>query len=106
MWTVRSVGTNHYWIRSSQTYSGIIRVGDRTNHNGTVIEGFLDFTIDGVPVAGLGHLVECSRCGGTFPIIEGDISFTIGDAGTPVALHGMRTACGAVLISSVGDSPM
>nr|WP_306437377.1 PAAR domain-containing protein [Cupriavidus taiwanensis] len=46
----------------------------------------------------MGHLVVCPRCKGTFPIIEGPAHVTVN--GTPVAMHGMRTACGAVLLAS------
>ncbi|MCO4860913.1 PAAR domain-containing protein [Cupriavidus sp. WGlv3] len=77
---------------------GIICRGDKTDHGGTVIEGFANQSAHGRPWAGLGHLVVCPRCKGTFPIIEGHAQVTVD--GTPVAMHGMRTACGAVLLAS------
>ncbi|MEN5343450.1 PAAR domain-containing protein [Achromobacter mucicolens] len=76
----------------------IIRVGDKTTHGGTVIEGFSSYSIDGRAAAGLGHNVECPTCNGIYPIVEGVSSFTI-DGGY-VAIEGMRTACGATLIAS------
>ncbi len=79
---------------------GIARKGDETTHGGKVLEGIPDFLIDGIPAAGVGHMVWCPRCKGVFPIVEGDSSFTA--YGFSIALHGMRTACGATLISSVG----
>ncbi len=77
---------------------GIVRKGDGTTHGGTVLEGIPNFLVHGVPVAGVGHMVFCPKCKGAFPIIEGDSGFTA--HGYSVALHGMRTACGALLISS------
>lgn len=78
----------------------IIRVGDKTTHGGTVLEGFSSYDIDGRAAAGLGHKVDCPKCKGVFPIIEGVPSFAIGDS--LVALEGMKTACGAALIASQG----
>ncbi|WP_454725290.1 MULTISPECIES: PAAR domain-containing protein [Cupriavidus] len=81
---------------------GPARKGDKTTHDGTVLEGIENFEIHGVAVAAVGHMVSCPRCKGIFPIIEGDASFIV--HGRQIALHGMRTACGAQLISSIGDA--
>lgn len=78
----------------------IIRVGDKTTHGGTVMEGFSSYSIDGRAAAGLGHKVDCPQCGGVFPIIQGVPSFAVGDS--LVAVDGMKTACGAALIASQG----
>lgn len=78
----------------------IIRVGDKTTHGGTVLEGFSSYSIDGRAAAGVGHKVDCPKCNGLFPIIEGVPSFAVGDS--LVTLEGMKTACGAALISSQG----
>ncbi|WP_224776714.1 polymorphic toxin type 44 domain-containing protein [Achromobacter insolitus] len=78
----------------------IIRVGDKTTHGGTVLEGFSSYDIDGRAAAGLGHKVDCPKCKGVFPIIEGVPSFAVGDS--LVAIEGMKTACGAALIASQG----
>lgn len=91
----------HFLSGEDSMMKGIIRKGDSTTHGGTVLEGIPNFRVHGIPVAGAGHMVFCPKCKGTFPIIEGDSSFTA--HGYSVALHGMRTACGAVLISSAGE---
>ncbi|MEN5167427.1 polymorphic toxin type 44 domain-containing protein [Achromobacter kerstersii] len=76
----------------------IIRIGDRTSHDGTVLQGVDYYTIDGRVASGLGHMVSCPKCEGTFPITQGVASFTVD--GIPLAVEGMQTSCGATLISS------
>jgi uncharacterized Zn-binding protein involved in type VI secretion len=76
----------------------IIRLGDKTSHNGTVIEGSQADICMGKPIAYLGHKVYCPKCRGTFPIVEGAMTTTF--YGKGVALAGMKTACGATLIAS------
>ena len=75
-----------------------IRVGDRTSHGGIVIQGFSEMRSYGKPVAGLGHEVSCPRCSGRHQIVEGVANFLVN--GTPIALEGMKTSCGAVLFAS------
>lgn len=76
----------------------IIRKGDSTDHGGSVLEGFTQTNLNGKPMAGVGHQVSCPKCKGVFPIIEGSLTYKVN--GIPVALHGMKTACGARLIAS------
>ncbi|UQS88752.1 PAAR domain-containing protein [Pseudomonas chlororaphis subsp. piscium] len=76
----------------------IIRLGDFTSHGGTVIEAFNQTDLNGKPMAGVGHKVVCPLCKGVFPISEGSALLDVG--GIPVALNGMKTACGASLIAS------
>lgn len=76
----------------------IIRVGDRTSHGGTVMQGFPFYTIEGRSAAGLRHMVSCPQCNGAFPIVEGVSTFAIDDGF--VAIEGMKTSCGATLIAS------
>ena len=76
----------------------IIRLGDSTTHGGVVLEAFSRTDLNGKPIAGVGHNVRCPLCKGVFPIAEG--SSTYSDGGTPVALDGMKPACGAALIAS------
>ncbi|MFD4836771.1 PAAR domain-containing protein [Achromobacter sp. NPDC058515] len=76
----------------------IIRIGDSTSHGGTVLQGVSLYTIDGRIASGLGHLVSCPKCEGTFPIMQGVASFTVD--GIPLAVEGMQTSCGATLIAS------
>lgn len=82
----------------------IIRLGDSTSHGGKVIEAFSQTDLNGKPMAGVGHAVVCPKCKGTFPIAEGSALLDVG--GIPVALHGMKTACGASLEASApqGDA--
>ncbi|EHK64365.1 polymorphic toxin type 44 domain-containing protein [Achromobacter arsenitoxydans] len=76
----------------------IIRIGDSTTHGGTVLQGVSVYTIDGRVASGVGHLVRCPKCKGTFPIVQGVASFTVD--GISLAVEGMRTSCGAELIAS------
>ncbi|WP_350615352.1 PAAR domain-containing protein [Pseudomonas sp. HY7a-MNA-CIBAN-0227] len=76
----------------------IIRLGDSTTHGGIVIEAFPQTDLNGKPMAGVGHKVVCPLCKGVFPISQGSTLLDVG--GIPVALHGMKTACGASLIAS------
>ncbi|WP_339429949.1 PAAR domain-containing protein [Pseudomonas taetrolens] len=76
----------------------IIRLGDTTTHGGVVLEAFPQTDLNGKPIAGVGHKVSCPLCKGVFPIAEGSNTYTVSDI--PVALDGMKTACGAVLIAS------
>ncbi|MBN3805849.1 PAAR domain-containing protein [Paraburkholderia sp. Ac-20336] len=73
------------------------RLGDTTDHGGKVIEAADNLTHMGIHVALDGHLTECPKCGGTYPIIaEGKHTHQ----GTRVAFIGDRTACGATLVRS------
>lgn len=76
----------------------IICKGDTTTHGGVVLNGSDSWTIEGIPVAHVGHMVSCPQCQGTFPIAEGATRANI--MGMNIALEGMKTTCGAVLISS------
>lgn len=76
----------------------IIRQGDTTSHGGTVLEGSpLDLCM-GKPISYFGHKVYCPKCKGTFPIAEGVTTTSF--YGQGVAVAGMKTSCGAVLIAS------
>jgi uncharacterized Zn-binding protein involved in type VI secretion len=77
--------------------NGIVCVGNLTDHGGTVLDGIMGTDLHGRQMTGLGHLVACPRCQGVFPIVEGNQSYAVN--GTLVALHGMKTACGASLIA-------
>ncbi|MCU7238523.1 PAAR domain-containing protein [Pseudomonas peradeniyensis] len=78
--------------------NNIIRLGDTTDHGGQVIESIPHSHLNGKPMAGKGNLVFCPLCKGAFPIIEGSSTYRIN--GVPVALDGMKTACGARLVAS------
>jgi uncharacterized Zn-binding protein involved in type VI secretion len=76
----------------------IIRQGDPTDHGGTVLEGSLTDICHGKPISYMGHMVQCPKCKGSFPIIEGVLTTTF--YGKGVAVAGMKTACGATLIAT------
>ncbi|MCR1769736.1 PAAR domain-containing protein [Burkholderia glumae] len=79
----------------------MICVGDTTTHGGRVLEGDAFATIEGKPIAGVGHKVMCPQCKGVFPILPDSgraIPHRINGRDTAVA--GMKTACGATLIAS------
>ncbi|MEN4751056.1 PAAR domain-containing protein [Pseudomonas sp. Ps21-P2] len=76
----------------------IIRLGDLTTHGGVVLQAIPQTDLNGKPIAGVGHNVSCPLCKGIFPIAEGSSTYTVD--GIPVALDGMKTACGAALIAS------
>jgi uncharacterized Zn-binding protein involved in type VI secretion len=82
----------------SDAMKDAIRLGDSTTHGGKVLEAFSQTDLNGKPIAGVGHKVSCPLCKGIFPIAEGSGIYTVD--GTPIALDGMKTACGAALIAS------
>lgn len=80
-----------------------ILVGDETDHGGVVITGAPSTEVNGRCIARVGDKVTCPKKGhGDNQIVEGDPMMIID--GQPVALHGHKTACGAVLISSQMNS--
>jgi uncharacterized Zn-binding protein involved in type VI secretion len=83
--------------------SAFIREGDTTSHGGRVLACTSTNSMFGKPVALLGDMVTCPKCGGVFPIVDVKVSsMTFG--GRPVATDGDKTACGASLIASLGDA--
>jgi uncharacterized Zn-binding protein involved in type VI secretion len=75
----------------------LIRLGDTTSHHGKVLEASRLSDSGGLGIARVGDKVSCP--------IHGDNSISSGDAtmivdGKPVARHGDKAACGAVLIAS------
>ncbi|WP_013588421.1 PAAR domain-containing protein [Paraburkholderia phenoliruptrix] len=84
----------------------IICVGDTTSHGGKVIEGNPAATLEGRPISGVGHMVACPQCKGTFPILPDLLGRRYPHIidGRDTAVEGMRTACGATLIASRSKS--
>lgn len=78
---------------------GVIRLGDKTTHDGVVISASDSFTVLGKTVALEGDMASCPRCHGNFAIQP--VASTRKHHGKAVAYHGDPTACGATLISSV-----
>jgi len=85
---------------------GIICAGDSTSHGGKVLEGNPTATLDARPISGVGHLVSCPQCKGTFPILSDLLGRHYPHVidGRDTAVEGMRTACGATLIASQSNS--
>ncbi|CDL82561.1 PAAR domain-containing protein [Xenorhabdus szentirmaii] len=79
----------------------VILLNDTTDHGGKVITAIGGYTYQGVPVAGVGDMVACPTCLGTYPIVEG--TELLKSQGKLIALEGMKTACGAKLIASQKD---
>ena len=77
-----------------------IRIGDKTDHGGVVIEGAPTTDIDGVRIARIGDKVTCPKRGhGQVTVIaSGDPSCVI--EGQAAARQGDKTACGATLIAA------
>jgi len=78
---------------------GVIRLGDKTTHGGTVISAARNFTVLGKRVAVEGDATYCPRCKGKFSIVPCD--GTRKHHGKRVAFDQDLTACGAKLISSI-----
>ncbi|AQR68823.1 MULTISPECIES: PAAR domain-containing protein [Janthinobacterium] len=77
----------------------VIRLGDKTSHGGTVLEASAVSDSGGIGMARVGDKVACPLPGhGVCPIVSGDSSFIVD--GKPVARHGDKTSCGALLIAS------
>lgn len=76
-----------------------IVLGDTTSHGGVVVGSTQLTDTHGKRLARVGDQVTCPKKGhGTTVIVTGDPSMIVD--GAPVARHGDRCACGAVLISS------
>jgi uncharacterized Zn-binding protein involved in type VI secretion len=68
----------------------IIRLGDKTSHGGVVIEGSLSDICMGKPIAYIGHKVQCPKCKGAFPIVEGAMTTTFYGKG---CMNELKPAC-------------
>ncbi len=80
----------------------IIRMGDPTSHGGTVLEGFPMLNVYGKPASGIGHKGHCPQCKRDFVIVAGAENLTF--MGKNIAVEGMQTSCGAVLIATQHDA--
>ncbi|MYM66902.1 PAAR domain-containing protein [Pseudoduganella sp. FT55W] len=75
----------------------VIVLGDKTSHNGAVVECSQMSDSGGKGIARVGDKITCPRHGdGT--IASGDPSMLVD--GKPVARHGDKTSCGATLIAT------
>ncbi|WP_244831580.1 PAAR domain-containing protein [Caballeronia sp. TF1N1] len=75
----------------------VARLGDTTDHGGRVIQAAPNLKHRGIDVALDGHLTECPKCGGTYPI---DATDARKHCGVRVAFIGDKTTCGATLVAA------
>lgn len=79
------------------------RLGDTTDHGGSIISGASRTLINGIPAARKGDLHSCPIQGhGVTQIVTGSDSVDI--EGSPAARIGDSTGCGAVIITSSPDT--
>jgi uncharacterized Zn-binding protein involved in type VI secretion len=79
------------------------RLGDRTNHGGTIISGAAKTFVNGIPTARKGDLHSCPLEGhGVTPIATGSSKTII--EGQPAARIGDSTGCGAVITSGSSNT--
>jgi uncharacterized Zn-binding protein involved in type VI secretion len=76
----------------------VIRLGDGTDHDGTVKTALNGIRAHGIPVAGEDCLVWCPRCKGDFRILPSSSGRR--HHGKTIAYEGDPTACGARLVAS------
>jgi uncharacterized Zn-binding protein involved in type VI secretion len=82
------------------TGRSVIRIGDKTDHGGSVLSASSGTVVMGKPAALEGDMTLCPKCKGTFPIKpDGEGAKHEGEA---YAYQDDTTACGAKLISSLG----
>ena len=78
---------------------GIIRIDDRTNHGGRVVNASSGTMVLGKAAALAGDMTHCPKCNGDFAIkADGAGAKNIGRS---YAYHDDVTECGARLISSL-----
>ncbi|MCW2485452.1 PAAR domain-containing protein [Candidatus Symbiopectobacterium sp. NZEC127] len=80
----------------------IILVNDATSHGGKVISTQSGLTAQGIAVACVGDLVGCPLCKEVYPISEAP--HLVKYKGKKLAVAGMLSSCGAVLIASQGSA--
>lgn len=81
----------------------VARLGDRSDHGGTVISAASCTYVNGIPVARMGDLHSCPLDGhGVTPITSGSGCVLI--EGQPVARIGDTTGCGATISSGSPDA--
>lgn len=82
---------------------GLVLLGDKTTHGGSVISASSTITVNGKKAALVGDMVSCPVGGhGTNPIVEGMPQRTCG--GRAVVIDGCKCQCGCQVISSASNS--
>ncbi|WGS54917.1 PAAR domain-containing protein (plasmid) [Paraburkholderia sp. D15] len=77
-----------------------IREGDTTTHGGHVLACNAANLLHGKPIALVGDMVSCPKCGGVYPIVDVKNSLGVRFDDRAVASEGDKTACGATLLAS------
>ncbi|TDR30677.1 PAAR domain-containing protein [Hydromonas duriensis] len=75
----------------------VSRLGDTSDHGGTIITASPTFDVDGVHVARIGDILDCPEHGQN-PIISSLVTDSL-DEGQPLAHVGSKTACGATIVT-------
>lgn len=78
---------------------GVVRLGDKTTHGGSVLTAASGTVVKGKPAALAGDMTWCPQCKGAYPIQSGNSGNRHG--GKQYVYAGDSTACGAKLLSSV-----
>ncbi|TDR29100.1 PAAR domain-containing protein [Hydromonas duriensis] len=73
----------------------VSRIGDTSDHGGSIITGSTNFGVDGMPVARVGDILDCPQHGKN-PIVTSMVVQTQDD-GKPLAHIGSKTQCGATI---------
>ncbi|MBN3131140.1 PAAR domain-containing protein [Pectobacterium brasiliense] len=79
----------------------VIRLNDSTSHGGTIISAQSGLTVNNIEVACVNDMVECPLCKGVYPILDAPHLIKYKDK--KLAIAGMQSVCGAVLIASQGS---
>lgn len=83
---------------------GIARVGDTSDHGGTILTGAASVLVNGARVARIGDLHSCPRKGhGTTAIVATPLT-TVTAEGAQVACVGAVTGCGATIVTGSPDT--
>ncbi len=78
---------------------GVIRIGDKTDHGGQVINATSATIAMGKAAALKGDMTVCPQCKGAYPIKPDGKGAK--HKGKPYAYDGDKTECGATLITSL-----
>ncbi|MEC5159441.1 MULTISPECIES: PAAR domain-containing protein [unclassified Janthinobacterium] len=78
---------------------GVIRLGDKTDHGGTVVKASSGTVVMGKAAALADDMTRCPKCKGDFPIKPDGAGAR--HAGRAYAYHDDVTACGAKLVTSL-----
>lgn len=78
---------------------GVIRIGDKTSHGGTVLSASSGTVVMGRLAALDGDMSVCPQCKGKFALKPDGAGAR--HEGKPYAYHGDATECGATLLSSL-----